>query len=186
MQQGGFCTVCGRWAGRVPGGIIAIAVLALINSAAGCMGSMAIITAFSDPYASSSPSNLGALVGFSAIVDLCISILQVVLAINLIRLRQWAYKVFRVLLIIAIVLSVLDLVMSLLSRPNPIELLITVVAIVINGAILTYLRNKDHLFASNTGSGSTPAPARRRCPFCGNEKLTSFDNICPQCKRSLA
>jgi uncharacterized phage infection (PIP) family protein YhgE len=106
VYQSVLCPACGRWAGPLPRGVIAIGVLSIIGSAISFLGSLVILA-----LADTSPLFV------SAFITSVMAVLQAFFAINLLRLRQWAYAAFRVLLIIGVSLALLLSVTT--SDPPP-------------------------------------------------------------------
>jgi hypothetical protein len=182
--QSAYCPSCGRWAGPTPRGIIMIVVMRIFGSTTGLLGSIAIILVVADSIVHASPSDMLFVLGIFACMTSLTSVLQFFFAVNLLRLRQWAYTAFRVFIVIGMGLSSISLLLLILGNPNPLELVQIVVEIIINIVILFYLRGKDYIFSSKAAEVSVPP--KRRCAFCGNEKLTSFDTICPHCKKPPA
>jgi hypothetical protein len=177
-HKAGFCPMCGRWNGPPPGGVIFIGVLSIVNSAIILLTGLYILLL-------TDKMKIDAIGLSMAIVVSALACGNLVVAINLLRLKQWAVIVYRVILISGIAGTVAMFLIGLVRGFSLFNLISTLTSIAWGVFLLSYLGSKAYLF-----SNQTPRTARektqRRCVHCGNEELTSFDRICPKCKKELA
>ncbi len=176
--KAGFCPSCGLWNGPPPGGIIFIAISSIVNAAI-LLLIVCFFLVFSDRYE---------IDAFRLVLLAAFSILaggNLTIAINLLRLKRWAVVVYRIILIIGIVGMSAMFLVGLAQGFSLFNLIDVCVSIGWCIFLLSYLKGKAHLF-SNRISPAVPEVKRRVCSNCGNEELTSFDRVCPKCKKALA